>query len=35
MNREAWWGIVHGVTKDSDMTYRLYNNNDSLDPPII
>ena len=21
MDREAWWATVHGVTKESDMTY--------------
>ena len=21
MDREAWWGTVHGVTKELDMTY--------------
>ena len=25
----AWWAIVHGVTKASDMTYRLNNNNNN------
>ena len=27
MNREAWWGTVHGVTEELDMTYQLNNNN--------
>ena len=26
MDRGAWWAIVHGVTKESDMTERLNNN---------
>ena len=21
MDREAWWATVHGITKESDMTY--------------
>ena len=25
MDREAWWATVHGVAKESDMTYRLNN----------
>ena len=25
----AWWATVHGVTKASDMTYRLNNNNNN------
>ena len=27
MDRGTWWAIVHGVTKESDMTWRLNNNN--------
>ena len=27
MNRRAWQATVHGITKESDMTYRLNNNN--------
>ena len=27
MDREAWWVIVHGVTKELDTTYQLNNNN--------
>ena len=27
MDRGAWRATVHGVTKESDMTYRLNNNN--------
>ena len=26
MDRGAWWSIVHGVTKDSDMTQQLNKN---------
>ena len=26
MDRGAWWAIVHGVTKELDMTYQLNNN---------
>ena len=29
MDKEAWWATVHGVTKESDMTERLNNNNSS------
>ena len=25
MDREAWWGTVHGVAKESDMTELLNN----------
>ena len=28
MDRGAWWATVHGVTKESDTTWQL-NNNDS------
>ena len=27
MDRGVWWAIVHGVAKESDMTYRLNNKN--------
>ena len=27
MDRGAWWATVHGVTKESDTTWRLKNNN--------
>ena len=27
MDREAWRAMVHGVTKEMEMTYRLNNNN--------
>ena len=27
IDRRAWWATVHGVTEESDMTYRLSNNN--------
>ena len=27
MDRGAWWATVHGVTKESDMTEQLNNNN--------
>ena len=27
MDRGAWWATVHGVTKESDMTQQLNNNN--------
>ena len=30
MDRGAWWAIVHGVTKELDMTKRLYNDNSWL-----
>ena len=26
MDRGAWWAVVHGVTKESDTTWRLNNN---------
>ena len=26
MDRGAWWAVVPGVTKESDMTYQLNNN---------
>ena len=26
MDRGAWWATVHGVAKESDMTYQLNNN---------
>ena len=26
MGRGAWWAIVHGVAKESDMTWQLNNN---------
>ena len=29
MDKGAWWATVHGVTKESDMTERLNNNNSS------
>ena len=29
-DRGAWWAIVHGVPKESDMTYWLNNNNTTL-----
>ena len=31
MDREAWRATVHGVTKESDMTKRLNNNNNITD----
>ena len=27
MNRGTWWAVVHGVTKELDMTSQLNNNN--------
>ena len=27
IDRRAWWATVHGVTEESDTTYRLSNNN--------
>ena len=27
IDRRAWWATVHGVTEESDTTYRLRNNN--------
>ena len=27
MDRGAWWATVHGVTRESDMTEQLNNNN--------
>ena len=27
MDRGAWWAMVHGVTKESNMTQQLSNNN--------
>ena len=27
MDRGAWWATVHGVAKESDMTWKLNNNN--------
>ena len=27
MVRRAWWAIVHGIAKESDVTYQLNNNN--------
>ena len=27
MDRGVWWAIVHGITKESDRTERLNNNN--------
>ena len=27
MDRGAWWAAAHGITKDSDTTQRLNNNN--------
>ena len=29
MDREAWWAIVHRVTKELDMTWKLRNNKNS------
>ena len=29
LDKGAWWATVHGVTKESDMTERLNNNNSS------
>ena len=30
MDREAWWTIVLGVAKESDMTQQLNNNNNNI-----
>ena len=32
MTRGAWWAIVHGVTKELDMTLKLNNNRGDLIP---
>ena len=29
MDRAAWWATVHGVSKESDVTQRLNNNNNN------
>ena len=31
MDKGAWQAIVHGITKDSDVTYRLNNSNNIID----
>ena len=31
LNRGAWWATVHGVTKESDKTQRLSNNNNKIE----
>ena len=31
MDRGAWWATVHGVTKESDKTQRLSNNNNKIE----
>ena len=30
MDRGAWWAIVHGFTKELDMTKQLNNNNNGM-----
>ena len=27
MDREGWWATAHGITQESDTTYKLNNNN--------
>ena len=31
MDKGAWWATVHGIEKESDMTYRLNNSNNIVD----
>ena len=35
MNRGAWRATVHGIAKESDMTWQLNNNNKSINPFIL
>ena len=31
MDKGAWWATVHGVAKESDMTYQINNSNNIVD----